>query len=291
MTTSGSAPTTRAPRRAGEGGLGRVRRDHHHLHVRVQGTQDGGRRRAERPGSVDERPAARRGRVPGHRVQRDRERVGEDGDLVGDVRRDREQHRVMGGEVVGEPSRSVLAGAGVDPGGQRTVGEMPAHAQVTGAAGWARRIDPSWSAGQPGIEQDTLADLEALRARPDLGDLPDHLVAHDHRKREVRGQCTVVVGVREVTEDLFRLGTADAGQPGPGHDPVVPGRRGHLAVHQAHRHPGQSGEQPVGGVGRLPLLGADSPQQRLHRRPSSLRRRAGVGPAALRVAILPGCRG
>ena len=108
------------------------------LDVGVQRPQDGGGARAEGAGAVDDGAAARRRRRAGDGVERDRERVGEDGDLVGDVVGHGHEHAAVGREQLGEAAGGVGRVAGVDAGREVAVVEVPAQAVVAGLARRAR---------------------------------------------------------------------------------------------------------------------------------------------------------
>ena len=151
--------------------------------------------------------------------------------LVGDGVRDLEQHRVVRGHELAEAAGHVLAHPGVDAGRERTDAERPALAQVAGHARRAVRLDAARPAGEPRVQRDAVADLEALGLGPERDDVGDHLVAHHVRERHevlhrVVGEPLpgpVRVGeARVVEEDLLRLGAADAGEARLGDHPVGP---------------------------------------------------------------------
>ncbi len=103
----------------GQLGLGLEAGHHHDLDVGVQRPQDGRGRRPEGAGAVDEHLPPGGWRMPGDRVQRHGEGVGEDGQLVGHRVGHGDEHGVVGREVVGVAAGGVLARPGVDAGGQR----------------------------------------------------------------------------------------------------------------------------------------------------------------------------
>ena len=198
------------------------------------------------PGAPHEHPAAGRRRVAGDAVQRHRERVGEDGVLVVDGVGHREEHRGVGRHQLGVAAGGVARHAGVDAGGDVAGREAPAQAEVAGLAGGAQRRDARGRAGQPRVEHDALADVEALGLGPELGDLGDHLVAHHLRERAQPAHRVVAVAVAEVEEDLLRVRAADAGEERAGHEPVGAQRPGVGDVAQRDRGDGQVLGQLVG---------------------------------------------
>ena len=106
----------------------------HHLDVRVQRAQDRDARTSPARPRRRRAPCSRPRRVPGDPVQRHRERVGEHRLLVRDRVRDLEQHRVVRGHQLAEPTGHVLAHAGVDPGRDR-----PSRTTSTGSGRPPRR--------------------------------------------------------------------------------------------------------------------------------------------------------
>ena len=72
----------------------------------------------------------------------------------------------------------------MDAGRDRALGEVPAEAVVAGLARRARRVDAAGPAGEPGIEDDALADLEGGDGRADLDDVGHDLVPEDRREGE-----------------------------------------------------------------------------------------------------------
>ena len=221
-------------------------------------------RAPERAAAVDEHLAARRWRVARHRVQRDGEGVAEDRHLVGHALGDGDEHRLVGGQVVGEATGRVLRRPGVDAGRDGALREVPAHAEVAGLARGARWVDAAGPAREPGVQDDALADLDGGDRGADLDDVGHHLVPEHRREGEVPVQRAVAEVVAEVHEDHLGVGAADAGQPRLGDAPVVPERRRAVELLEAHRGPGEPDHEGVGLVRWRPAVAADAVEQTLH---------------------------
>jgi hypothetical protein len=195
--------------------------DHGDLDVGIQRPQDGDGAAAERAGAVDDHLAAGGRWMAGDRVERDRERIGEDGDLVGDVVGDGEHHRAgVGGHEVGVAAGGVAGDAGVDAVADLAVGEVPAEAVVALVARRALRLDAAGAAGEPRVQDDALAHVEAPRPGAELGDVGDDLVSHHLGEGAEGGHRVVALAVAEVHEDLLRVRAADPRHPGLEHRPV-----------------------------------------------------------------------
>ena len=179
--------------------------------VGVQRAQDRRRRRAEGAGTVDHGLAARPRRRSRHRMERDGEGVRQHCDLVRDFVGHRNHHGAVGGHQFGETARRLLGVAGVDAGGEASLGEAPAQAQVAGLACGARRFDATRTARQPRIEHDPLAGFDAPRVGADFLHGGDELVAEHLWERDQRrhGIVDLVLGV--LHEHLLRVRSADPG--------------------------------------------------------------------------------
>src|SRR5205823_1869302 len=86
-------------------------------------------------------------------------------------------------------ARRLFGVAGVDAGGEASLGEATAQAQVAGLACGARRFDATRTARQPRIEHDPLAGFDAPRVGADFlhgGDelVAEHLWARDERPHQ-----------------------------------------------------------------------------------------------------------
>ena len=172
--------------------------------------------------------------------------------------RDRNEHRLVGRQVVGEAARCVLGRPSVDARCDGTLGEVPTQAVVTVLAGRARGIDATRAAGEPGIQDDPLADLERGDGRTDLDHIGHDFVPEDRREGEEPVQRTVAEVVAEVHEDHLGVGAADAGQSRLGDAPVVAQELRSLELLQAHGGPGQAAHEAVGLVRRCPAVTADA---------------------------------
>ncbi len=259
----------------------------HHLDVRVERAQDRQRGRAERAGAVHEHLAPGSRRMAGDPVQRDRERIREHRLLVRDRVGHLEQHGVVRGHQLAEPTGDVLAHAGVDPRGQPALGERPALTEVTGGAGRADRLDPARPAREPGVEHDAVTDLEPFGFRTERNHVGDHFVPHHVREGdEVLHRVVLVVArpavlrreARVVEEDLLRLGAADARQPRLRDHPVRTEEAGVVQVHELRRGAGQRLQQAVVGVGLGLRFGCDPEDECAHGR--SVRRGGTAGRGA-----------
>ena len=107
------------------------------------------------------------------------ERIGQHRLLVGDRIGHGDEHRVVSSHQIGPAARGVGGHADVDPRAQGPGGEAPAQVQIPALAGRARRIHSPGTAGQPGVEQHPLADLETGGLRTERHDLGHHFVAGD----------------------------------------------------------------------------------------------------------------
>ena len=209
------------------------------------------------PRAVDEHLAAGRRRVTCHRVQRDGEGVPDDGHFVAQVVRDGDEHRLVGGQVVGEATGRVLRRPGVDARRDGALGEMPAQAVVAVLARRAGRVDAPRAAGEPGVEDDPLAHLEGGDGGAHLDDVGHHLVPEDGGEGEEPVQRAVVAEVvAEVHEDHLGVGAADAGQARLGDAPVVAEQCRAVELLEPHRASGTARRMrlldPSGGVQRSP---------------------------------------
>ena len=226
---------------------------HRHLDVGVQAPQCGHARGPESAGAVDEGPTPGRRRVAQDGVQGDGERIGQDGELVGDAVRHRDQHRVVGGEPLG-------------PGPDLPRREAPTQTQVAGGTGGADRADTAWRTGEPRVEDNPVADLHPLRPGAELDHLGHHLVAGDVGERREGRHRVVDVAVAEVAHDELGVGSADAREDGLRHHPVGPDQTG--VVHRVQPE-GQREEEPLQVVDRLRtcLVGSrgGAEDERLHR--------------------------
>src|SRR5207302_6995213 len=126
---------------------------------------------------------ARRRRMAGHCVEGDGERVGEHRLFVAQPLRYGEEHGRMSRHELRIPARGVARHPGVDTRADGSGREAVAEAVVAGDARWAYRRDPAGYAGQPGVEHNTLAHLNALGLGSELAHLGHDLVAHDLRER------------------------------------------------------------------------------------------------------------
>ena len=125
--------------------------------------------------------------------------------------------------------------ADVDAGTEVSLGEAPAEAEVARLAGRAGRVDAPRSAGQPRVEHDTLAHVEAPRLGPERNHLGHHLVpGHVGKRGEGSHRVVDIAGV-EVTEHQLGVGAADARKDGFGDDPVGPDQAGLVDLVQAER--------------------------------------------------------
>ena len=106
--------------------------------------------------------------------------------------------------------------------------------------------DAPGSARQPGVEDDTLADLETPGLGPQRHDFGHHLMAGDVGQGGEGGHGVVDVTGGEVAQDQLGLGSADPGQDRPGEHPVGPGERGVVDLVQAEGDGGQQGLELVG---------------------------------------------
>ncbi len=235
------------------------------LHARVERFEDGHAGQAEGAGPVDEDLPLRRRRVPHYGVEGDREGVRQHRRLVRDAVGDRDQHGVVCRQLLGPGAGGAGDDADVDTGAQVALGEAPAQAEVAGLAGRAQRGDAAWRAGQPGIEDDPLADVEPAGFGAEGDDLGDDLVpGHVGQRGEGRHGVVDVARV-EVAEHQLGVGPADAREDRPGHHPVGPHETGIVDVVQAERDAGQHRLQLV--VGRRPdllLVRWCAEEQRLH---------------------------
>ena len=201
--------------------LGGEARHHSDRRLGVQRTQHRDRAQSEGTRSVDEHPSRGRWRMPGDRVQRNRERVGEHRDLVGHRIRHGEQHAVVGRHQFGVAAGDVRRHPGVDARLDVAVGEAPAQAVIPGFACRTTGFDAAWSARQPWVEDDPLPDLQSAGGRTQC-----HHVGHDfvsHHLGERAERCHRVVGVTlaEVEQDLLGVRAADPCQPRPGDHPII----------------------------------------------------------------------
>ena len=170
---------------------------------------------------VHQDPARRRRRMPGDRVQRHRERVGEHRDLVGHRIRHREQHAVVCRHQLGVSAGHIGRHPGVDAGLDVAVGEAPAQAVVAGFACRTTGFDAPRTTRQPRVEHHPLPDLESARRGTQRHHVGDDLVAHHLGERAERRHRVVGVALAEVEQDLFGVRAADAGQPWPGDHPII----------------------------------------------------------------------
>ena len=168
---------------------------------RVQVAQQRDDREGERARAVNEHGLrAGRGRREQDGAQRDADRVGQHGSLVGDAVRNGEQLGDVRGEALGVRSGGCRTVPEVDRGRQAARTEVSAPRVAAVPAGSARRVDAAGNAGQPRIEDDALACVQAP---------PDDLMAEHVRKGHERGE-RVVAGA--VQQDLLHVGAAQAGE-------------------------------------------------------------------------------
>jgi hypothetical protein len=106
----------------------------------------------------------------------------------------------------------------VDSRGQPPRPEVDADRVLAFLAGLADRLDAARSAGQPGIEDHSLAHAKPLHLATRFVDGADHLVAHHLRKGRERGEWAV--DALEVDEYLFVVTAADPGETGLDQHPV-----------------------------------------------------------------------
>ena len=186
--------------------------------------------------------------MPRHRMQRYRERIRHDGDLVGDGVRDRYEHRVMGRQKFSEAPGGIARQPGVHAGGEPAVQEVVTEAQVARHACGTLRVDPSGPACQPRIQDDPLADLESPGIGAELGHLGDDLVAEHRRIREERVHGIVPVAFPEILEDVLGVGPADTGQARFRHDPVGSLGMRFLELGELHRRRDHSRHERIGRI-------------------------------------------
>jgi hypothetical protein len=244
-------------------------RDHTDLDVGVQRAQDRDRAATERAGAVHERPAVMCRRMTRDGVQRHRERVGEDANLVRHRVGNLEQHRVVRRHEVRVATGQVLRRADVDAGRERAVGEVPAQRQVADLARGAERRDAAGRARQPRVQHDAVAHGEASGLGADLHHVGHDLVAEHLRERGEVDHRVVGVDLAPVHEHLLRVRPADPGEAGPGDHPVGTGRRRLVDLEQAHRRVGQGLEQRVARRRLGGGFGFDAVDECAHGRPSS----------------------
>ncbi len=155
--------------------------------------------------------------------------------------------------------------AHVDARTEVALGEAPAQAEVAGLARGAGRGDAPRAAGQPGVQHDALADVEAPGLGTERDDLGDDLVAGHVGERGEGGHRVVDVAGVEVTEHELGVGSADAREDGTGDHPVRPRHPGVVDLVQAEGDAGQHRlELVVRSRPDLVLGGRRSEQQRLH---------------------------
>ena len=198
-------------------------------------------------------------------VEGDGEGVGEHGRLVRDAVGHRDQHGVVGRQLLGPGARGAGDDADVDAGAEVTLGEAPAQAEVAGLAGRAERGDAAWRAGQPRVEHDTLPDIEPAGLGPERDDLGHDLVPGYVGERGEGGHRVVDVAGVEVAQHELGVGAADAREDRPGHHPVGTDEAGVVDVVQAEGDAGQHRLQLVlGGGPDLFLVRRCAEEQRLH---------------------------
>src|ERR1019366_10566217 len=125
--------------------------------------------------------------------------------LIGDRVRDRNEHRVMRRQKLGEAAGGVAGKPGVHACGQPSVKEVVTEAQVAGLACRTLRIYPPGTAGQPRIEDDPLSDFESTSIWTKLNDLGNDLVAEDGRVREECIHGIVPVAFTEILEHVLGI--------------------------------------------------------------------------------------
>jgi len=141
----------------------------------------------------------------------------------------------------------------VDAGRDRRCPEVPAQREVTDLARGTERSHTTGSARQPRVEHDALADLEALGLGSERHHVGDDLMAEDLRERREVDHRVVGVHLAPVHEHLFRVGAADAGEPGRGHHPVGQQEAGIGCVDEPHRCVRESICQRIGYLARRSL--------------------------------------
>ena len=253
------------PELQGHGALGLEAGHDADLDARVERLEDGHAGQAEGAGAVDEDLARGRRRVPHNGVERDREGVRQHGGLVRDAVGHRDEHGVVGRQLLGPGAGGAGDDADVHAGAQVALGEAPAQAQVAGLAGRAQRGDAPGRAGQPGVEDDALADVEPAGVGAERDDLGDDLVPGDVGQGGEGGHRVVDVARVEVAQHQLGVGPADAREDRPGHDPVGAHEPGVVDVVQAERDAGQHRLELVLGRGPdLLLVRRCAEEQGLH---------------------------
>ena len=155
--------------------------------------------------------------------------------------------------------------ADVHAGPQIALGEAPAEAQVARLAGRAEGLDAAGRAGQPGVEDDPLADVESAGFGTERHDLGDDLVPGHVGKRREGGHRVVDVARVEVAQHELGVGSADAREDRPGDHPVGTDEPGVVDVVQAEGDAGQHRlELVLGGGPDLLLVRWCAEEQRFH---------------------------
>ena len=256
---------------AGERGLRLEPGDDEHLDVGVQRPQDRGRAGAERAGAVHHAPCRPGG--GGWRViawRRHRERVGEDGELVGHGVGDLEQHRVVRGHQLGVAAAGVASTCPVwMPGRDRPDAEVPAQAEIAGLARGHIGSTPRGPHDSHGLSTTRSPTSRPSASGPSATtsattSWPSTWGSEKNAPHGVVGLSPLA----PVDEDLLGVGPADAREPGLGDDPVGPQEARVVHVDEPHRRVPQRLEQRERGgiIVELGLgVGCDPEEQRLHR--------------------------
>ena len=204
--------------------------------------------------------------MPGDRVQRHRERVGEDGEFVGHRLGHRVQHAVVRRHQFGVAAGHVRRHPGVNARLDVAVGETPAQAVVTVFACGTRRFDTARPARQPRVEHDALSDVDTPCLGTHRHHVGDHFVTHHLRERAERRHRVVGVSFPEVEQDLFGIRAANTRQPWPGDHPIIVQRLRIGHVHQCDGAAGQILGEWVGILGHIERLTRHTEDQCPHGR-------------------------
>jgi hypothetical protein len=199
-------------------------------------------------------------------VQRDRERIGEHRDLVGDVVGYRDGHRHVRRDALGESARRVGRVADMDAGREPAVEEIPAERVVALFTRGTDRRDPARRARQPALEQHALADVDSGDRCTDLVDGADDLVAQHLWERDEGGHAGVGPVAARVHEHLFGVGAADPAQSRSHDEPIRRGS-GVVDLAQSHRRDPEMLLLEPGVVGqrRVDRIGIDTEHECSHR--------------------------